>query len=105
MRRPKPDEASRFTCSSTAWMFTGSRSTGRSSANTSMRSTSFTMRSASSQMSFVSDGALLQHHHDVAGLLRHGRDVQVDEAVAGHARRGQIDLVFVHRGTAAAHLL
>ena len=35
-------------------MLTGSRSTGRSSANTSMRSTSFTMRSASSQISRVS---------------------------------------------------
>ena len=35
-------------------MLIGSRSTGRSSANTSMRSTSFTMRSASSQISRVS---------------------------------------------------
>ena len=35
-------------------MLTGSRSTGRSSANTSMRSTSFTMRSVSSQISVVS---------------------------------------------------
>ncbi len=36
-------------------MLTGSRSTGRSSANTSMRSTSFTMRSVSSQISRVSE--------------------------------------------------
>ena len=50
----KPDCASFFTRSSTTWMLTGSRSTGRSSANTSMRSTSFTMRSASSQIRRVS---------------------------------------------------
>ena len=36
-------------------MLTGSRSIGRSSANTSMRSTSFTMRSVSSQISLVSE--------------------------------------------------
>ena len=105
-------------------MLTGSRSIGRSSENTSMRSTSFTMRSASSQISrvrarsvlvadrllqqlrgaadarervldlvrqhggerrhrargaavrqlavdLVGDGALLQHHDDVIGPLRH----------------------------------
>ena len=53
----------------------------------------------------VGDGALLQHDHDVAGPLRHRRDVQVDEPFAGIARRAEIDLVFVHGGAAAAHLL
>ena len=54
MWRAKPVCASRFTRSSTAWMLTGSRSIGRSSAKTSMRSTSSTMRSASSQIRRVS---------------------------------------------------
>ena len=133
-------------------MLTGSRSTGRSSANTSMRSTSFTMRSVSSQMSRVSvrsssldrlleqlrgaanarqrvldlvgehggerdhrarraavgelavhlvgDGALLQHHHDVVRPLRERRHMQVDDAVAGIARRAEVDLVFVDGGAA-----
>ncbi len=53
MWRAKPEWARRFTCSSTTWMLTGSRSIGRSSVNTSMRSTSFTIRSASSQISRV----------------------------------------------------
>ena len=122
-----------------------------------MRSTSFTMRSASSQISRVSvrssstdrlleqlrraadagqrildlvrqhggerdhrargaamgelavhlvgDGALLQHHHDVVRLFRQRRDMQIDQPVAGIARRAEIDLVFVDRGAARAHLL
>ena len=53
----------------------------------------------------VGDGALLEHHHDVPGLLRNRCNVQVDETVAGHARRRQIDLVFVDRGSARAHLV
>ena len=53
----------------------------------------------------VGDGALLQHHHDVVGLFRQRRDVQVDQPVAGIARRAEIDLVFVDRGAALAHLL
>ena len=122
-----------------------------------MRSTSFTMRSASSQISRVSvrsssldrlleqlrgaadagqrvldlvrqhggerdhrargaamgelavhlvgDGALLQHHHDVVRPLGQRRDMQVDEALARIARRAEIDLVFVDRRAALAHLL
>ncbi len=50
----KPARASAFTWSSTEWMLTGWRSTGRSSENTSIRSTSETMRSVSSQISRVS---------------------------------------------------
>ncbi len=53
----------------------------------------------------VGDGALLQHHHHVVELLRQRRHVQVDEPVAGIARRSQIDLVFVDCGAARAHLL
>ena len=138
-------------------MLTGSRSTGRSSENTSMRSTSFTMRSVSSQISWVSarsssaaeclqqlrraadagqrvldlvrqhggerdhrarraamgelavhlvrDGALLQHHHHVVGIFRQRRDMQVDQPLARIARGGEIDLVFVDRRAALAHLL
>ena len=37
----------------------------------------------------VGDGALLQHHHDMAGPLRQRRDMQVDEALAGIARRAE----------------
>ena len=53
----------------------------------------------------VGDGALLQHHHDVVGLLRQRRDVQIDQPVAGIARRAEVDLVFVDGGAARAHLL
>ena len=53
----------------------------------------------------VGDGALLQHHHDMVGPLRQRRDMQIDEPVAGIARRREIDLVFVHRRAALAHLL
>ena len=48
----------------------------------------------------VGDGALLQHHDDMAGPLGQRRDVQVDLAVAAHARRAEIDLVFVDRRVA-----
>ena len=134
-------------------MLTGPRATGRSSPNTSMRSTSVTMRSASSQISRVSmrssrrrrlleqlrraadagqrvldlmrqhrgqrdhrarraamrqlpvhlvgDGALLQHHDDMAGPLGQRRDVQIDLAVAADPRRAEIDLVLVDRRAAA----
>ena len=53
----------------------------------------------------VGDRALLQHHHHVVRPLRQRRDVQVDRAVAGIARRAEIDLVFVDRRAARAHLL
>ena len=53
----------------------------------------------------VGDGALLQHHHDMVGPLGQRRDVQIDQPVAGIARRREIDLVFVHRRAAMAHLL
>ncbi len=45
----------------------------------------------------VGDGALLQHHHDMAGPFGDGRDMQVDLAIAAHSRRAQIDLVLVDR--------
>jgi hypothetical protein len=41
----------------------------------------------------------------MAGPLRHRRDVEIDDALALRARRGQIDAIFVHRGAAIAHLL
>ena len=53
----------------------------------------------------VGDGALLQHHDDVAGPLRQRRDVQIDLAVAADPGRAEIDLVFVDRRAARAHLI
>jgi hypothetical protein len=52
-----------------------------------------------------SDGALLEHHHDVVRPFGQRRNMQVDDAVAGIARRAEIDLVLVDRGTAGAHLI
>ena len=49
----------------------------------------------------VGDRALLQHHHHKVRLLRQRRDVQIDGAVAGIARRAEIDLVFIDCGAAA----
>ena len=54
---------------------------------------------------FVGDGALLQHHHDIVGLFRQRRDMQIDQPIAGIAWRAEIDLVFVDGGAALAHLL
>ena len=53
----------------------------------------------------VGDGALLQHHDDMAGPLGERGDVQIDLAVAADARRAEIDLVFVDRRAARAHLV
>ena len=53
----------------------------------------------------VGDRALLQHHDHVVRPLRQRRHVQVDQPLAGIARRAEIDLVFVDRGAARAHLL
>ena len=53
----------------------------------------------------VGDGALLQHQHDVVGIFRQRRDVQIDQAFARIARRRQIDLVFVDGRAAPAHLV
>ena len=53
----------------------------------------------------VGDGALLQHHDDMAGPLGQRRDVQIDLAVAADARRAEIDLVFVDRRAARSHLV
>ena len=53
----------------------------------------------------VGDGALLQHHDDMAGPLGERGDVQIDLAVATDAGRAEIDLVFVDRRTARAHLI
>ncbi len=39
---------------------------------------------------------------DVVGGFRHRRDVQIDQPLAGRARRRQIDLVFVDGGAAMA---
>ncbi len=53
----------------------------------------------------VGDRALLQHHDHMIRPLRQRRDMQIDQALAGIARRAEIDLVFVDRGAAPAHLL
>ena len=53
----------------------------------------------------VGDRALLQHDDHMVRPLRQRRDVQVDEALAGIARRAEIDLVFVDRRAARAHLI
>jgi hypothetical protein len=53
----------------------------------------------------VGDGALLQHHDDVARPLGQRGHVQVDLAVAADAGRTEIDLVFVDRRSARAHLV
>ena len=49
----------------------------------------------------VGHGALLQHDDDVARPLRHGRDMQIDDAITRQSRRAEIDLVFVDRRTRA----
>ncbi len=53
----------------------------------------------------IGDRALLQHHHDLTRLLRHRRDVQIDDAFTRHARRREINLVLVDRGTTTPHLV
>ncbi len=53
----------------------------------------------------VGNAALLQHHDDMAGPLGDRRHVKVDLAVASHARRAEIDFVFIDRRTAGAHLI
>src|SRR5690349_21823447 len=100
--RAKPDCASRLTWSSTEWMLTGPRATGRSSPNTSMRSTRVTMRAASE---LISDGALLPHRHAMARPLGERGYVQIDLAIAADAARAEIDLVLVDRRAARAHLI
>ena len=47
----------------------------------------------------VGDGALLQHDHDVIRIFRHRPDVEIDQPLARIARRGEVDLVFVHRAS------
>ena len=53
----------------------------------------------------VGHGALLEHHHDMAGPLRHRRDMQIDDPLRRGARRAEIDLVFVDGAAALTHLL
>jgi hypothetical protein len=53
----------------------------------------------------VGDGALLQHHHNMAGTLGERRDMQIDLTIAADARRAEIDLVFVNRRTGGANLI
>ena len=53
----------------------------------------------------VGDGALLQHHDDMAGPLGQRRDVKIHLAIAADPRRAEIDLVFVDRRAAGAHLI
>jgi hypothetical protein len=53
----------------------------------------------------VGDGALLQHHDDMAGTLGERRNVQIDLAIAADARRAEIDLVLVDRRARGAHLI
>ena len=61
-----------------------------------------TRRAAMGQLPvhLVGDGALLQHHHDMAGPFRERRDMQIDLAIAADPRRAQIDLVFIDRRAA-----
>ena len=75
----------RFTWSSTAWMLTLSRSIGRTSEKASIRSTSLTMRSVSSQISRVS--------------ARSSSPTAALEQLRGAADAGQrvLDLVRQHR--------
>jgi hypothetical protein len=42
---------------------------------------------------FVGDGALLQHHDDVARLLRERGDMKIDLAIATDPRLCQIDRI------------
>jgi len=53
----------------------------------------------------VGDGALLQHHDDMAGPFGERGDVQIDLAIAADAGGTEIDLVFVDRRAARAHLV
>ncbi len=53
----------------------------------------------------VGDGALLQHHDDMAGPFGERGDVKIDLAIAADAGRAEIDLVFVDRRAARAHLV
>ena len=53
----------------------------------------------------VGDRAFLQHDDHVVRPLRQRRHVQIDEAFAGITRRAEIDLVFVDRRSARAHLV
>ena len=53
----------------------------------------------------VGDRALLQHDDHVIRPLRQRRHIEVDQALAGIARRAEIDLVLVDRRAAPAHLL
>ena len=53
----------------------------------------------------IGDRALLEHDDHVPGAVRHRRDVQVDQTFARITRRSQINLVFVDRSPARAHLL
>ena len=84
----KPVSASRFTWSSTWWMLTGSVPSGRSSPNTSMRSTRLRMRSVSVQMSWASARS---------SSLRPG---SMSWRGAADARQRVLDLVRQHRGEA-----
>ena len=52
----------------------------------------------------VGDRALLQHHDDMAVEFGQRRDMEIDETFAGITRRGEVDLVFVHRRAALPHL-
>ena len=53
----------------------------------------------------VGDGALLQHHHDMARPLGERGDVQIDLAIAADAGGAEIDLVLVDRRAARPHLI
>ena len=53
----------------------------------------------------VGDGALLQHDDDVVRPLGNRRDMQVDQVLAGIARRAEVYLVLIDRGAARTHLI
>ena len=53
----------------------------------------------------VGHRALLKHHDDRARKLRHRRDIDVDDLLGAHARRGNVDAVLVDRRLPLADLI
>jgi len=53
----------------------------------------------------VGDRPLLEHHHDITGALGERGDVDVDDPLMAVAGRAEVDLVFIHRRMALAHLI
>src|SRR6185437_9284368 len=53
----------------------------------------------------IGNGALLEHHHHMTGILGQWSDMQIDQPFSGIAWGREIDFVFVHRRAAEAYLL